>query len=53
MHLPVKVARVLTQGSSPTSMDFHPTQQTLLLGQFPNPVDLFVRFSLLLQALDS
>ena len=30
--LPKAVARTLNQGSSPTSMDFHPVQQTLLLG---------------------
>ncbi|XAR50515.1 hypothetical protein NMG60_11004859 [Bertholletia excelsa] len=29
--LPKTVARTLNQGSSPTSMDFHPVQQTLLL----------------------
>ncbi|WCJ30342.1 Protein TOPLESS [Euphorbia peplus] len=29
--LPETVARVFTAGSSPTSMDFHPVQQTLLL----------------------
>lgn len=30
--LPKNVARTLNQGSSPMSMDFHPIQQTLLLG---------------------
>lgn len=30
--LPKTVARTLNQGSSPMSMDFHPKQQTLLLG---------------------
>lgn len=30
--LPKTVARTLNQGSSPMSMDFHPLQQTLLLG---------------------
>lgn len=30
--LPKTVARTLNQGSSPMSMDFHPVQQTLLLG---------------------
>lgn len=30
--LPKTVARTLNQGSSPMSMDFHPIQQTLLLG---------------------
>ncbi|KAF3569742.1 hypothetical protein F2Q69_00063302, partial [Brassica cretica] len=30
--LPKTVARTLTQGSSPMSMDFHPIKQTLLLG---------------------
>ncbi|KAL3833952.1 hypothetical protein ACJIZ3_008688 [Penstemon smallii] len=30
--LPKTVARTLNQGSSPMSMDFHPMQQTLLLG---------------------
>jgi hypothetical protein len=28
------VARTLSQGSTPMSMDFHPLQQTLLLGKF-------------------
>jgi hypothetical protein len=28
------VARTLSQGSAPMSMDFHPLQQTLLLGKF-------------------
>lgn len=32
--LPKTVARTLTQGSSPMSMDFHPIKQTLLLGMF-------------------
>ncbi|GJR44654.1 protein TOPLESS [Tanacetum coccineum] len=32
--LPKTVARTLNQGSSPMSMDFHPIQQTLLLGKF-------------------
>lgn len=31
--LPKNVARTLNQGSSPMSMDFHPVQQTLLLGK--------------------
>ena len=31
--LPKTAARTLNQGSSPTSMDFHPSQLTLLLGQ--------------------
>lgn len=31
--LPKTVMRTLNQGSSPMSMDFHPVQQTLLLGQ--------------------
>lgn len=31
--LPKNVARNLNQGSSPMSMDFHPVQQTLLLGK--------------------
>jgi len=31
--LPKTVLRTLNQGSSPMSMDFHPVQQTLLLGQ--------------------
>ncbi|OAY27418.1 topless-related protein 1 isoform X2 [Manihot esculenta] len=30
-ELPKTVARILNQGSAPTSMDFHPIQQTLLL----------------------
>lgn len=30
--LPKTLVRNLTQGSSPMSMDFHPVQQTLLLG---------------------
>lgn len=30
--LPKNVTRTLNQGSSPMSMDFHPAQQTLLLG---------------------
>lgn len=30
--LPKTVTRTLTQGSSPMSMDFHPVQQSLLLG---------------------
>jgi hypothetical protein len=30
--LPKTVMRTLNQGSSPMSMDFHPVQQTLLLG---------------------
>lgn len=30
--LPKAVTRTLNQGSSPMSMDFHPVQQTLLLG---------------------
>lgn len=30
-ELPKTVARTFSQGSSPTSMDFHPVQQTLLL----------------------
>ncbi|KDP33560.1 hypothetical protein JCGZ_07131 [Jatropha curcas] len=30
-HLPTKVARILNEGSSPMSMDFHPVQQTVLL----------------------
>lgn len=30
--LPKTVTRTLNQGSSPMSMDFHPVQQTLLLG---------------------
>lgn len=34
-ELPKTVARTLNQGSIPTSMDFHPVQQTLLLGWFP------------------
>lgn len=33
--LPKTVARTLSQGSSPMSMDFHPIKQTLLLGLFP------------------
>ena len=32
--LPKNVMRTLNQGSSPMSMDFHPVQQTLLLGIF-------------------
>jgi hypothetical protein len=32
--LPKTVARTLSQGSSPMSMDFHPIKQTLLLGLF-------------------
>lgn len=32
--LPKTVARTLNQGSSPMSMDFHPVQQTLLLGLY-------------------
>lgn len=32
--LPKTVVRILNQGSSPMSMDFHPLQQTLLLGLF-------------------
>lgn len=31
--LPKTVARTLNQGSTPMSMDFHPTQQTVLLGE--------------------
>lgn len=30
--LPKTVARILNQGSAPMSMDFHPIQQTILLG---------------------
>lgn len=30
--LPKTVVRTLNQGSTPMSMDFHPVQQTLLLG---------------------
>lgn len=30
--LPKTAMRTLNQGSSPMSMDFHPVQQTLLLG---------------------
>jgi hypothetical protein len=30
--LPKAVVRTLNQGSSPMSMDFHPVQQTILLG---------------------
>jgi hypothetical protein len=33
--LPKNVLRTLNQGSSPMSMDFHPVQQTLLLGLHP------------------
>ena len=33
-ELPKTVARTLNQGSVPTSMDFHPVQQTLILGLF-------------------
>lgn len=33
--LPKTVVRTLNQGSSPMSMDFHPVQQTLLLGLHP------------------
>lgn len=33
-EFPKTVARTLNQGSVPTSMDFHPIQQTLLLGSF-------------------
>lgn len=32
-ELPKTVSRTLDQGSLPTSMDFHPIHQTLLLGQ--------------------
>lgn len=32
--LPKHVERTLNQGSSPMSMDFHPVQQTLLLGLY-------------------
>ena len=39
--LPKTVARTLTQGSSPMSLDFHPIKQTLLLGLSPA---LFVSF---------
>jgi len=31
--LPKTVARTLNQGSTPMSMDFHPVQQTILLGE--------------------
>ena len=31
-EFPKSVSRILTQGSSVTTMDFHPFQQTLLLG---------------------
>lgn len=34
--LPKTVARTLNQGSSPMSMDFHPGQLTLLLGESPS-----------------
>jgi hypothetical protein len=30
--LPKNVLRILNEGSSPTSMDFHPEHQTVLLG---------------------
>lgn len=40
--LPKNVARSLIQGSSPMSMDFHPIQQTLLLGvcHFPGKIQV-------------
>lgn len=38
--LPKNVARTLNQGSSPMSMDFHPTKQTLLLGILSSGAEL-------------
>jgi len=32
--LPKTVVRTFNQGSTPMSMDFHPTMQTLLLGDY-------------------
>lgn len=41
--LPKTVTRTLNQGSSPMSMDFHPAQQTLLLGlSFNSITQLFI-----------
>lgn len=39
--LPKNVARTLNQGSSPMSMDFHPTKQTLLLGMLSSETQLY------------
>lgn len=44
--LPKNVTRTLNQGSSPMSMDFHPLQQTLLLGlYFYNSSIFFFKFA--------
>lgn len=45
--LPKTVARTLNQGSSPMSMDFHPIQQTLLLGTLVNRILLIFTFFIL------
>ena len=43
--LPKTVARTLNQGSTPMSMDFHPVQQTILLGEFS--IWIFVLFPII------
>lgn len=40
--LPKTVARALIQGSAPMSMDFHPIQQTILLGELLRIARLFI-----------
>ena len=40
--LPKTVARTLTQGSSPMSMDFHPIKQTLLLGSVSGSIHVLL-----------
>ena len=40
--LPKTVARTLTQGSSPMSMDFHPIKQTLLLGSVSSSIHVLL-----------
>lgn len=42
--LPKTVVRVLNQGSTPMSMDFHPVQQTLLLGRLSLINSIIVSF---------
>lgn len=42
--LPKTVTRTLNQGSSPMSMDFHPVQQTLLLGLSLNSITWVFNF---------
>lgn len=47
--LPKNVTRTLNQGSSPMSMDFHPLQQTLLLGLYFYSSSLILFYFLNLQ----